>query len=394
MRWLLAFALAAAAIAVSAEGSAPCATTTRSEKIGSGTIVYNVAGAGPAVLLIHGLFANKEQWTALACLLADAGHATIAVDLPGYGKSEGFPLSVYNLDRQVETLHALIARLSVGRIDVAGNSMGGAIAALYARRYPAQVRSLAFIGSPLGIIGWNRRVKDAIYRGINPFIPVTVPQLDVELQLLFVTPPAIPQPDKKDIVADYARRNLHYVRIWNIVNLYDDVLVQAPPARIPTLIVWGEDDRIFDVAGAQRLHRRIAGSEVYLLPHAGHLLHLENAAEVAPTYVGFLGNTAAQDAARRDPAAGAQPASAASTIRASFVCDAGKRLDAVFVNGGRASVTLTLSDGRELSLPQALSASGARYANNSESFVFWNKGNTAFIEENGKMTYTGCTTAR
>ena len=55
---------------------------------------------------------------------------------------------------------------------------------------------------------------------------------------------------------------------------------------------------------------------------------------------------------------------------------------------------LVLSDGRVLRLPQALSASGARYANAAESIVFWNKGNTAFIEEKGKTTYDGCVDKR
>ena len=81
-------------------------------------------------------------------------------------------------------------------------------------------------------------------------------------------------------------------------------------------------------------------------------------------------------------------------IRASFACDAGKTVTAVFTNGAQSSVKLTLSDGRELSLPQVLSGSGARYANGDESFVFWNKGNTAFITENDKTTYNGCTTKR
>jgi Membrane-bound lysozyme-inhibitor of c-type lysozyme len=53
-------------------------------------------------------------------------------------------------------------------------------------------------------------------------------------------------------------------------------------------------------------------------------------------------------------------------------------------------VSLTLSNGRRITLPHALSADGARYANADESFVFWNKGNTAFIEEQGTTTWSGC----
>ncbi len=75
----------------------------------------------------------------------------------------------------------------------------------------------------------------------------------------------------------------------------------------------------------------------------------------------------------------------------SFSCAQGKTIGAVFY---KTKVDLTLSDGRKFSLPQAISASGARYANANESFVFWNKGNTAFISEGETepqpQTYTDC----
>jgi membrane-bound inhibitor of C-type lysozyme len=77
-------------------------------------------------------------------------------------------------------------------------------------------------------------------------------------------------------------------------------------------------------------------------------------------------------------------------IAASFVCDGGKTIGAVFTAGNPARVELQLSDGRRLRLPQAMSASGARYANSDESLVFWNKGRTAFLEEAGHQSYSGC----
>ena len=73
-------------------------------------------------------------------------------------------------------------------------------------------------------------------------------------------------------------------------------------------------------------------------------------------------------------------------------CASGKSIDANFINGPASHVKLMLSDGRTLDLPQTLSGSGARYANAAETIVFWNKGNTAFIEESGKTTYEGCAT--
>ncbi len=76
-----------------------------------------------------------------------------------------------------------------------------------------------------------------------------------------------------------------------------------------------------------------------------------------------------------------------------FSCEQGKTIGAVFY---KSKVDLALSDGRKMTLQQATSASGARYANTGESFVFWNKGNTAFITE-GKVepqaqTYINCVT--
>jgi membrane-bound inhibitor of C-type lysozyme len=63
---------------------------------------------------------------------------------------------------------------------------------------------------------------------------------------------------------------------------------------------------------------------------------------------------------------------------ADFKCADGKSIAATFY---ASSVALKLSDGRSLTVPQAMSASGARYANKDETFVFWNKGDTAFITE-------------
>lgn len=82
------------------------------------------------------------------------------------------------------------------------------------------------------------------------------------------------------------------------------------------------------------------------------------------------------------------------TISASFACADGRQVHAMFVNGSQPSVSLSLADGRHLDLPQAMSASGARYANADGSVVFWNKGRSAFLEENGQRSYADCQQTR
>lgn len=71
-----------------------------------------------------------------------------------------------------------------------------------------------------------------------------------------------------------------------------------------------------------------------------------------------------------------------------FDCAEGKIIEAVFQ---KEKVTLILPGQRIINLPQVLSGSGARYANTDESIVFWNKGDTAFVEEGGARTFDGCT---
>ncbi|CAN5789544.1 hypothetical protein BH11PSE3_BH11PSE3_48230 [soil metagenome] len=99
------------------------------------------------------------------------------------------------------------------------------------------------------------------------------------------------------------------------------------------------------------------------------------------------------------PAAWAQ--APATTVH--YSCAKGKSLTAEYFDGATRTapdgrpipggrVIVTLADGKKLTLPQTMSGSGIRYANEGESFVFWSKGDTAFIEEapNQTVTYENC----
>lgn len=101
--------------------------------------------------------------------------------------------------------------------------------------------------------------------------------------------------------------------------------------------------------------------------------------------------------------AGAFAQAAPPVATVSYGCAQGKTLIAEYFDGptrtapdGRpipgGRVVLTLADGKKLTLPQTLSGSGIRYANEGESFVFWSKGDTAFVEEGlgQAVTYKDC----
>jgi len=79
---------------------------------------------------------------------------------------------------------------------------------------------------------------------------------------------------------------------------------------------------------------------------------------------------------------------AATGKTVTFFCDASKEIVATFYPTDDKFVDLVLSDGRAFSIPHAVSANGARYANADETFVFWNVGDTAFVTEGASSTET------
>ncbi|MBU3600777.1 alpha/beta fold hydrolase [Polynucleobacter sp. AM-25C3] len=267
---------------------APCAIEVESKQVGAGSIEYMKAGGGTPVVLLHGLFAQKEQWIEVTCKLSSAGFMVFAPDLPGYGKSIDFPVEDYRLENQVGLLHRFIDLLELRKIHIAGSSMGGAIASMYVNKYPGQVYSLAFVGSPLGIGPWGVKVKDALSQGINPFIPITIDQFNLEMELLFYKPPEVPETIRDQLLTDYQQSNQHYQQVWNIVNLYMNQITKSSPARIPTFIIWGKQDEIFTVGGVGALQLKYPGNQHYIMPDAGHLLMLEKPKEVSLRYIGFL----------------------------------------------------------------------------------------------------------
>jgi putative hemolysin len=87
---------------------------------------------------------------------------------------------------------------------------------------------------------------------------------------------------------------------------------------------------------------------------------------------------------------------------ATYICEGDKTITGTFYDGIRVPVTpgerpiptgsvkLLLSDGRNISVPQTISADGGRYANSDETFIFWSKGDTAFVNEGATTTFKDC----
>ncbi|HEY6125511.1 MAG TPA: alpha/beta hydrolase [Steroidobacteraceae bacterium] len=240
-----------------------------------GEIAHVSRGSGRAVLLLHGFPLNGFQWRGVIERLAP--HALcIAPDFLGTGHTRSSRNQDVGPDSQVLMLASLLDALGVAQADLIANDSGGAVAQLFTARYPTRVRSLLLtncdteIQSPPAamlpvidlarqgrfvdewLMPWHAdpglaRSKDGI-GGLcyaNPAHPT-----DEALQMYFE--PLVNSAERKSALHRYA------------VALGHNALLGIQPAlqrcRVPTRIVWGIDDTIFDVSNADYLHRSFGNS--------------------------------------------------------------------------------------------------------------------------------------
>src|SRR5450631_4154675 len=109
----------------------------------------------PCVVFIHGALHDHSVWTPLARWCAHHGHAVLAVDLAGHGRSGGAPAA--SVEDSADWLLALLDAARVARCVLVGHSMGSLIALEVAARAPQRARSLVMIGT-----AYPMKVSDAL----------------------------------------------------------------------------------------------------------------------------------------------------------------------------------------------------------------------------------------
>ena len=250
-------------------------------------IAYLDGGVGETMLLIHGFGGEKDHFTRVAGYLTPH-YRVVAPDVPGFGESSKTPGVSYSPAVQADRLRALIQALGVDKVHVGGNSMGGAIAAMYAVQYPDEVESLWLL-APAGV--WSAPHADIVPRldedGEHLLIPENEEDFVRLLEFATSDPPYIPG----FMVTEMARRRLAdnalEPAIFEEVGSFS-IEERVDGLRTPTLIVWGDEDRALHVDSAQILHERMPASQVVIMPGIGHAPMIERPAESAAAYLQFL----------------------------------------------------------------------------------------------------------
>lgn len=237
----------------------------------------------PTLLLIHGYGTSVYTWNSTAPLLAESGFYVVAVDLVGFGLSEKPRWFDYLIESQTRIVLNFMSRLKIDSATFVGSSYGGAIASLIALDEPQKVEKLILVSSVCN----NEIVKD-FFVGLlmKPYWGERLSSLLIGSKTFF----------KLRLLTTFSVKNYHlinnnyveairtplntsdgqYAALATLRNWEAERIEQnASQIEHPTLLVWGENDKIVKPQTGKKLHELIKNSQLSIFKQCGHAPHEE-----------------------------------------------------------------------------------------------------------------------
>jgi pimeloyl-ACP methyl ester carboxylesterase len=261
-------------------------------------------------LYVHGLGGSATNWTDLAALLRPWLDGE-AIDLAGFGHSQPAPGGDYSLAGHARSVVSYLRESGRGAVHLVGNSMGGAVAILVATRHPELVRTLTLISPAVP----DLRPRLAVH---GPYLPLAalpavgpaalrrLERMDPErrargiIELCFADPSRLPPNRMAEAVAEVRRRSAMgwssdaFVRsLRGLIGSYlqagsRSMWAQLRTISAPTLVVWGNRDRLVDVALALRVAHSVPDGQLLVLDGVGHVAQMEQPVTTARAVLGLL----------------------------------------------------------------------------------------------------------
>lgn len=235
--------------------------------------------ANPPIVLIHGYTASTYVWKTTAPLLADAGFYVVALDLIGFGFS-GKPASFdYAIQSQARIVSGLLEYLEIPRATLVASSYGGAVALTLALDHTEQVEKLVLVSAVM-----NDEPKDhpllrlVAFRGIGelltPFIADSRFFLRRRMHLTLgrhnhhlITDDRIAAIRRPLCNREGHHSLLATSRAWRAAEIEN----RLSEIKMPTLIIWGDQDNVVKIGSGHKLHNGIANSHFVVLKDCGHV---------------------------------------------------------------------------------------------------------------------------
>jgi haloalkane dehalogenase len=255
-------------------------------------LAYRTAGerSDRVVLLVHGYPESSYMWQEVLGGLADAGWWAIAPDLAGYGDSQLDPPGTW--EHHLEILQRFVEELQLGPVALLTHDWGVLIGLRWACDHPGA--ACALVISDGGFFS-DRRWHDLANAMRTPRTGEEVIRGYTQ-EGFTAAMHAVSSGMSEQAIAEYWKafadedHRLAQLELYRSGDFHKLIPYEGKLAALglPALIIWGEQDRFATLAMAQRFHEELAGSELALLPDAGHFLWDDKPHEATHLLVDFL----------------------------------------------------------------------------------------------------------
>ena len=249
------------------------------------SISYVQKGAGPVLLLVHGIAGSLETWRSVIDPLA-RNATVLAVDLPGHGASSPGG-GDYSLGSLATGLRDLMVALGHDRATVVGHSLGGGIAMQFSYQFPEMTERLVLVSS--GGLGpeVSAALRAAVLPGANLFVSVTAGATRRASGLAgrLIGATGVSSPGLEELVRSYAsladadRRSAFLATVRSVVGLNGQTVRAGDrlylAQDLPVLLIWGADDPIIPVEHGRSAHELLPDSTLVVLDGVHHFPHVE-----------------------------------------------------------------------------------------------------------------------
>jgi pimeloyl-ACP methyl ester carboxylesterase len=256
----------------------------------SGRLSYQEAGpaSGRALVLLHGIGASSATWSQQIHALA-SDRRVIAWNAPGYAESAPLPAAPATAADYARALGSLLDALAIAEATIVASSWGGLVALAFVAARPEQVSRLVLSGPSTGYghlpLAARARVFDERSERAR--------ELGLDVMLARSTARLVPSATAASVMAevDAGRAGVHLAGYLAALHVLAQTDGQALMARTdqPTLVIAGEQDLV----APPRFHAELLASlapraTLELLPHCGHLPHVEKATRFNDRVRSFL----------------------------------------------------------------------------------------------------------
>lgn len=262
---------------------------------------YVDVGSGPAVVFVHGLSGSWMNWLENIPQLA-VDHRVIALDLPGFGRSP-LPKSEITIGLFCDVLIALLHKLGLETASLVGNSMGGQISAKLAIEHPELIDRLVVV-SPAGVtidvarnpqvlwvlktFGWLYSAGARTASLSSDPLSKSAPLRRALLSVVCRYPERLPGPLVQRQIAGAGTAG--FAPAVHAIG-HCDLSDELERITMPSLLIWGRNDRIIPSSDSKIWQRDIEGAEAFTYEETGHVPMFERPARFNADLRGFLMRT-------------------------------------------------------------------------------------------------------